>query len=78
MAFDILAAHPSGLTRQRLLELYAKASGTTQDRARFNLAVILSPRESATGPRHRSCREGYHVTVTNDHVRLVLPDRKDS
>jgi len=70
LAFDILAAHPSGLSRQRLLEMYAKASGATQDRARFNLAVVLSPRESATGPRHRSAREGYWIEMQNNFVRL--------
>ena len=77
LAFDILAAHHGGLSRHDLVELYAKASGKDpQKGARFDLAVVTSPRESATGPRHRSAREGYHVEVVNDHVRLIVSNGK--
>ena len=71
LAFDILAAHPDGLSRQRLIELYSKASGKDpRTGARYDLAVVLSPKESATGPRHRSAREGYWIEMQNDFVRL--------
>lgn len=79
LCFDILAAHPNGMSRQSLIDSYAKASGKDPLKGvRFDIAVVTSAKESATGPRHRSCREGYHVAVVNDHVRLVLPDKRDA
>lgn len=75
IGFDILAAHPNGLPREKFEELYAKATRKSRDKARFDCAVVLSPKgESPTSERHRSTREGYGVRKEGSHVRLVLPD----
>ena len=68
--YDILKAHPEGLPRKEFVQLLAKATGKSEKRAGVDAAVILSARDSATGPRHRSCREGYWIVKTNDHYQL--------
>ena len=68
--YDVLSAHPQGLPRQRLVELMAKATRKSEKRANFDAAVVLSAQTSPTGPRHRSCREGFWVERTNDHLKL--------
>ena len=74
MVFDILSAHPEGLPREKLQELYAKAARKSQDKARFDVAVLLSVKgESPTSDRHRSCREGFGICRDGSFVRLVLP-----
>lgn len=77
--FDILAAHPTGLSKAKLIELLAKAS-TEGDlkRAGFNAQVLLSAGGNEPGlskndgPRHRSCRAGFWVKRTNGHVQLMV------
>ena len=71
-AYDVLAAHKAGMRRDQLVELYASVSTKSLKKAGYDVAVVLSAKESPTGPRHRSCREGYWVEKTNDHVRLRL------
>ena len=78
ICFDILAAHPDGLPRERLVELLAHATGKDAKRAAFDAQVVLSARpnedglSSNDGPRHRSCRPGFWVRRTNGHVQLVV------
>ncbi|HPG00220.1 MAG TPA: hypothetical protein PLE77_09115 [Kiritimatiellia bacterium] len=72
LCYDILASQKEGIRRDELIGILAKEGGTTTTRAGFNTSVVLSPRESATGPRHRSARQGYFVRVTNDHVQLIV------
>ncbi len=78
-AFDILAAHPDGMTREELVKTLAKATGKDLTKAGFDAQVVLSARKNADGlspfegPRNRSCRHGFYVERQNSHVRLVLP-----
>ena len=70
VAFDILAKHKEGLPRQKLVELLASATGKSTTKASFDVAVVLSAKGSPTGPRHRSCREGYWIEREADHCTL--------
>ena len=69
-AYDIVAAHPRGLRKDEWVELFCKATGKDLKHARYDLAVLLSAKESATSQRHRSCRDGFWMERDNDHVRL--------
>jgi hypothetical protein len=68
--FDILASHPDGISRQDLLKLTAKATGKDATHAGFDMAVVLSARDSLNGERHRSCASGFYVCRENDHLSL--------
>jgi len=71
--FDILASVPDGIHREKLSELLAKETGKKLRLAGYDMAVLLSAREEAVnGKRHRSCKDGFYVKRTNDHVQLVL------
>lgn len=69
-AYEILAAHPNGLTRQELLKEFMAATGKDEKHARYDLSVVLSASESPTGPRHPCCREGFWIQRENDFVKL--------
>jgi hypothetical protein len=77
--FDVLAAHPDGLSREKLVEMLAKASGKDIQHAAFDAQVVCSARKNDVGlnafegPRNRSCKHGFYVERTNGHVKLVLP-----
>jgi len=68
--YDILAAHPDGLPREKLVELYSAASRKNLKKSGFDVAVVLSAKDSPTGGRHRSCREGFWIERENEFVRL--------
>jgi hypothetical protein len=76
--FDILAAHPDGLTREKLIELLAKATGKDAKHAAYDAQVLLSAcgndegLNRNEGPRHRSCRMGFWVQRVNSHVKLMV------
>jgi hypothetical protein len=70
VGFDILHAHPVGLPRKRLVELMAKATRKSVEKAGYDAAVVLSAKNSPTGPRHRSCREGFWVERDGDLFKL--------
>ena len=72
LVFDILAAHPKGMRRDQLVEAYAKASGKPLKTAGYDCAVVLSAKDSVTGPRHRSCRNGFFCIKENLFCRLML------
>ncbi|MFZ4397443.1 MAG: hypothetical protein ACOYOU_17660 [Kiritimatiellia bacterium] len=78
-AFDILASHPAGLPREKLITLLAKATGKDIQHAAFDCQVVCSARQNDMGlnpfegPRNRACRNGFYVERQNSHVRLVLP-----
>jgi hypothetical protein len=77
--FDILAAHPDGLPREKLIDLLAKTTGKDPKRAAFDVQVVCSARmndeglNAFEGPRNRSCKHGFYVERINGHVKLVLP-----
>jgi len=70
--YDILASHPDGMAVDALKRRYMEITGKDADHARYDLCVILSAKDSPTGPRHRSCREGFWIERENDHARLRL------
>lgn len=78
--YSILAAHKEGLTREKLVELLATATGKDAKHAAFDAQVLLSARGNDDepglsrndGPRHRSCRPGFWVKRNNSHVQLVV------
>lgn len=75
LVFDILAAHPNGIARDRLQELYHKTGrGISADKARFDVAVVLSVKgEGPDSERHKSCRSGFGLLREGNWVKLVLP-----
>ena len=70
----ILAAHPEGMHRHALRKALAAATGKDERRAGYDMAVVLSAKDSNTGERHRSCREGFWIRRENQHVELVIDD----
>ena len=61
VAYDILASNPAGMTRPELVAQVSKATGKDERHAGFDVAVLLSAKDSLTGERHQSCREGFWV-----------------
>jgi hypothetical protein len=70
--FDCFASFKNGVRRDELLTKVAEAVGKDLKHAAYDLAVILSAKDSNTGPRHRSCAEGFWVRRENDHLTLVI------
>ena len=70
--FDCFASFKNGVRRDELLTKVAEAVGKDLKHAAYDLAVILSAKESNTGPRHRSCAEGFWVRRENDNLCLVI------
>jgi hypothetical protein len=68
--YDLLAAAPKGVSRQDLIARYAKASRKKLKLAGYDVSVVISAKDSPTGPRHRSCREGFWVERENDFLKL--------
>jgi len=69
-AFDLLASMKSGIRRDEAVKLLAKATGKDEKHAGYDLAVLCSARESVSGPRHKSCKEGFFLMKENDHLLL--------
>lgn len=61
--YQILMEHPDGISRADLIREAARRCKKPASRSAFDVAVVVSPRESCTGPRHRSARESYFVKV---------------
>ena len=79
LAFDVLASHQTGVARDHLTNLYAKAARKPLKNASFDIAVLLSPKgESVTSERHKSCREGYGLKRDGNHYQIVLPKSEPS
>lgn len=70
LAFDILAASKDGLPLTEWRERYAKAAKKPLKLASYDIQVLLTAKESPTGERHRSCRDGYYIERQCDHVRI--------
>jgi len=71
-AFDCFASFKHGVRRDELLTKVAEAVGKDVKHAGYDLSVILSAKESNTGARHQSCREGFWVRRENDHLTIVI------
>ena len=61
--YQILTEHPDGISRTELIREAARRCKKPANRSAFDVAVVVSPRESCTGLRHRSARDGYYVKV---------------
>ena len=70
LAFDILAASKDGLPLADWRERYAKAARKPLKLAVYDIQVLLTAKESPTGERHRSCRDGFYIEREGDHVTL--------
>ena len=69
--FDAFATK-DGVRRDELLQLAMDATGKDVKHAAYDLAVIRSAKESSSGPRHPSCREGFWVKRENDCFTLMI------
>ena len=78
IAFNILAAHPDGLPRSKIVQLLAKATGKDIKHAGFDAHIVLTAQPNGAGtsnndsPRHRSCKPGYYVLRENSHYKLMV------
>lgn len=78
LVFNVLAVHPNGIERTKLVELVSAASGKDTIHAGFDCQVLLSAKGNESGlsrndgPRHRSCRPGFWVKRINGNVQLVV------
>jgi hypothetical protein len=78
IAFNIIAAHPDGLSRSKLVELLTAATGKDLVHAGYDAQVILTAQPNGDGtsnndsPRHRSCKPGFFVVRQNDHYTLMV------
>lgn len=70
LAFDILASSKDGLSLAEWRERYAKAARKPLKLAGFDTQVLLTAKDSPTGERHRSCRDGFYIEREGDHVRI--------
>ena len=70
LAFDILASSKDGLPLAEWRERYAKAARKPLKLASYDIQVLLTAKESPTGERHRSCRDGFYIEREGDHVRI--------
>ena len=70
--FDAFVTKKNGIRRDELLKLAMEATGKDVKHASYDLAVILSAKESPTGKRHQSAREGYFVEREGDCLTLKL------
>lgn len=70
--FDVFSSFKNGVRRDELLTKVAEAIGKDLKHAAYDLAVILSAKDSNTGSRHRSCAEGFWVKRENDHLTLMI------
>ena len=68
--YQILAEHPNGISRADLIREAARRCKKPASRSAFDVAVVVSPRESCTGPRHRSARDGYFLEVEGSCLKL--------
>ena len=70
VVFDVLAAHPEGISRGMLVIEVGKATGKDSKHAGYDCDVLLSAKED--GSRHLSCRQGFWIERVNDHLKLHI------
>ena len=76
--FDILAAHPQGIGRTKLVEELARVTGKDKQKSYFDVTVVASSRKDGRSHRCISrAADGYYVERTDGGLlRLRLRDRK--
>ena len=72
LAFDILASSKDGLSLAEWRERYAKVARKPLKLAGFDTQVLLTAKDTPTGERHRSCRDGFYIEREGDHVRICF------
>ena len=72
--FDVLASQKTGISRDKLLPILAQETEKDEKHAAYDLSVLLSAKDSPTGSRHRSCREGFWIKRENQHYTLMFPE----
>jgi len=72
IAFDILASKKGGISRDELTNLLSRETGKPVKNAGYDLSVVLSAKDSVTGERHKSARDGYWVKREFHHYTLML------
>jgi hypothetical protein len=78
VCFNILAAHPDGLSREKLVAHLSKATGKDLIHAGYDAQTVVSAKGNAEGlnhnegPRHRSAKFGYWVERQNGFVKLMV------
>ena len=70
LAFDVLASSRDGLPLAEWRERYAKAARKSLKLASYDIQVLLTAKDTPTGERHRSCRDGFYIEREGDHVTL--------
>lgn len=70
LAFDVLAFFPEGLPLAEWRERYAKAARKSLKLASYDIQVLLTAKDTPTGERHKSCRDGFYIERQCDHVTL--------
>ena len=68
VVFDVLHAHPDGISRGQLIGEVAKICKLDERHSTYNCSVLLSAKQD--GSRHQSCRGGFYVEKTNSHLIL--------
>jgi hypothetical protein len=70
--FDVFSSFKQGVNRQDLLKAVSRFIGKDEMHSAYDLAVILSAKESNNGSRHKSCRPGYWCKKENSNVCLMI------
>ena len=73
LIFDILATRKDGIGRDELINLLRKETGKDVRHTSYDLSIVLSAKDSPTGMRHRSAKDGYWVKREWHHYTLMLP-----
>jgi len=76
--FNILASFKQGINRKDLVKLVSKEIMKDERHSYYDTQVILSAKESNSGPRHRSCKEGFWIKKDNDHITLMIDGNNDN
>jgi len=69
LIFDVLATRKDGIGRDELIKLLRKETGKDVKHTSYDLSIVLSAKDSPTGMRHRSARDGYAPIISQ--YRLV-------
>ena len=68
-AFDIMAAYPKGLPKEKLIELFCRETHKDKQHGQYDCAVLCSAKNNS---RHQSCADGFTVERQNDFVQLII------